>query len=137
SGMTTQPSSRFASPCYSAQRAYRFARSASAREFRRSRSERRAGASPHDSASSSITLGRMRQGLLATGAVSSSARSHALAAEVLGGIAGIHREDGSRDALRTVAEKKFDGAGHVVDVGKATQGAAPLDLLPLLGVEPP
>src|SRR5947208_2287310 len=79
----------------------------------------------------------MRRGWLAIGAVSSSARSHALAAEALGGIAGIHREDGSGDALRTVAEKKFDGAGHVVDAGKALQRAAPLDLLPLLGLEPP
>src|SRR5204862_6183863 len=79
----------------------------------------------------------MRRGWLAIGAVSSSARSHALAAEALGGIAGIHREAGSGDALRTVAAKECDGAGHVVDAGKALRRAAPLDLLPLLGVEPP
>src|SRR2546430_5034687 len=54
-------------------------------------------------------------------------------------------EDGIRDLTVTgvqtcalpisVAEKKRDGAFHIVDVGKAPKRTAPRDLLPLLAVE--
>src|SRR2546430_2894490 len=53
----------------------------------------------------------------------------------LGRGAGVDREDGPRNACRSVAEKKRDGACHIVDVGKAPKRTAPRDLLPLLAVE--
>src|SRR5205823_9637976 len=76
-----QTASPLASRRSIAQRAYRLDRSASARYVRRSPSDNSAGASPSSFASSSMTIGKMRSGLRAMGAVSSSARDHARAAD--------------------------------------------------------
>ncbi len=87
-GIKRQTASPLAIPCAIAHRAYWVDRSASARYVRHSTSERSAGASPAFSASSSMTVGRMRSGRRTIGAVSSSARDHALTDDGLPGAGG-------------------------------------------------